>query len=232
MTADRPEPARRWSPHLFRTRHFAIEQTRKRSWPVFSCAAEALGREAQAGGAEGPPVAHARVHDELRRSGWDEDSADRAPVQTYTEWSSRTDCSLAEHLTALLDVLRISRQAPAERGDLSRELPSGLARPAAVSWLVGFLRSRLDQELESGSISTDDYTFTDEVIAALAVQSPVGDRIRAARTAVGMSQSDLAEALGASVASVVTWERAVRPVDERYRSQLAQLLSLPVDQLE
>jgi DNA-binding transcriptional regulator YiaG len=216
-------PFPRWAPHLFRTRHFAVEQARKRSWPVFSAAVGSLGRPGPRTGVG----AGRRNPEALRHAGWDEPEGAPRVVRTYVEWCKKPDPAPSEHLSALLDVLRIT--APEE---LPGDLPSGLSRPQAVEWVVAFLRARLDKDLEAGTTGAEDYAFTDEVIAGLATQSPVGDLLRDARRAAGLSQQQLAEELGCSVASVVVWERAVRPVDAPYRAALCRLLSLEPHQLD
>lgn len=237
VVEQRMQEQRRWSPHLLRTRHFAVEQSRKRAWPVFSATVEALRQPSAAGEGSGAgehavQATAADRHEALRRAGWDEADPGRREVRTFAEWCTTPACSPREHLAALLDVLRIAEQDAQLPPQLPPQLPSGLGRPAAVAWLTGHLRAQLDRQLESGGVTAEDYGFVDEVIAKLAAQSPVGDRLRAARRAAGLSQGDLAEALGAHVASVMTWERAARPVDARYRARLCELLSLGPDDLD
>ncbi len=226
MAADqaRDVPPRRWAPHLFRTRHFAVGQTRKRAWPVFTAATEAL---------MGPELAVARSapsarHEALAEAGWDEAEVTPVTVRTYAEWRQKPRPSIEEDLVALLDVLRITHGQVAQP---SSAIPSGLPRADAVRWVVDYLRAALDAELDAGRISDEDYAFTDEVIAGLAARSPVGERLRQARQRKGLSQEQLAEAVEASLASVVVWERGIRPVDERYRDALARVVSVDPEQL-
>ena len=59
----------------------------------------------------------------------------------------------------------------------------------------------------------------------------IGTKIRAKRRAIGLTQTQLAKAVGASLSAVVTWEKGTRSPQMAALKSLAIVLKCTIDEL-
>lgn len=61
------------------------------------------------------------------------------------------------------------------------------------------------------------------------LKKPVGDRILHARLRRGLTQGELADAIGTDYRHVLKWEGGKYPPSRRYRERLAEKLDFPLE---